>query len=139
MRFVQQAITRENYKKVLKPLLTAGPGPAFLVNLSVDVDCLDLMRLARETNALYIDTVIEPWPGFYYNPKLGSAARSNYVMRESLLDAQAQDGRRPDGRVLLWCQPRHGVVVREAGAAQHRLLTSRLPTTCQSRATAGPS
>ena len=29
VRFVQQSITRENYKKELKPLLTAGPGPAF--------------------------------------------------------------------------------------------------------------
>ncbi|MFT3672126.1 homospermidine synthase [Aestuariivirga sp.] len=95
VRFVQQAITRENYKKELKPLLTAGPSPAFLVNLSVDVDCLDLMRLAREVGALYIDTVIEPWPGFYYNPKLGSAARSNYVMREGLLALKRKFGEGP--------------------------------------------
>ena len=60
---------RKNYRHVLKPLLTAGPGQAFIVNLSVDVDSLDIMRLARETNSLYIDTVIEPWAGFYYNTK----------------------------------------------------------------------
>lgn len=95
IRFVQQGITRENYKKELMPLLTAGPSPAFLVNLSVDVDCLDLMRLARDAGALYIDTVIEPWPGFYYNPKLGSAARSNYVMRESLLALKRKMGEGP--------------------------------------------
>ena len=38
------------------------PGPAFIVNLSVDVDSLDIMRLARETGALYLDTCILPWP-----------------------------------------------------------------------------
>ncbi len=83
--FVQSAITRGNYKKLLKPLLTAGPGPAFVVNLTVDVDAMDIIRLARATGALCLDTVIEPWPGFYYNNKLTNADRTNYAMREKLL------------------------------------------------------
>ena len=54
VRFVKEAITRQNYKTVLKPMLTAGPGPAFLVNLSVDVDSLAIMRLAaRGRRALH--------------------------------------------------------------------------------------
>lgn len=85
IKFVQKAITRANYKSLLKPLLTAGPGPAFIVNLTVDVDSLDIMRLARETGALYIDTVIEPWPGFYYSAKINSAGRTNYRLREDML------------------------------------------------------
>ena len=40
--FVKQRLTRKNYKTVLKPLLTAGPGPAFIVNLAV----VTLMLLA---------------------------------------------------------------------------------------------
>ncbi len=93
--FVREALTQKNYKKVLKPLLTAGPGPAFIVNLSVDVDSVDIMRLARETGALCVDTVIEPWAGFYYNPKLGSAARSNYMLRENMLAAKRELGAGP--------------------------------------------
>ncbi len=93
--FMKSAITRKNYRQVLKPLLTAGPGPAFIVNLSVDVDSLDIMRLARETHALYIDTVIEPWPGFYYNTKMSQGDRTNYAMREKMLDLKRALGAGP--------------------------------------------
>ena len=71
--FIKEAVTKRNYKSLLTPLLTAGPGQAFIVNLSVDVDRRRHQRLASETGALYIDTVIEPWPGFYYNSKLDNA------------------------------------------------------------------
>jgi homospermidine synthase len=85
LNYVQQAVTRQNHKSLLTPLLTAGPGPAFIVNLSVDVSSLDIQKLAQVHGALYIDTVIEPWPGFYYNSKLDNAARTNYAMREQML------------------------------------------------------
>ena len=62
--FICEKITPKNFRRVLKPLLMAGPGPAFIVNLSVDVDSVAIMRLARETGSLYIDTVIEPWAGY---------------------------------------------------------------------------
>ena len=91
--FITKAITRGNYKSLLKPLLTAGPGPAFIVNLTVDVDSLDIMRLARETGALYIDTVVEPWPGFYYSSKMGSAERTNYMLRENMLALKRKLGK----------------------------------------------
>ena len=45
--------------------MTPGGAQGFCVNLSVDTSSLDLMRRCRELGALYIDTVIEPWPGFY--------------------------------------------------------------------------
>jgi homospermidine synthase len=95
VKFVQAAITKQNYKALLKPYLTAGPGPAFIVNLTVDVDALDIMRLARETGALCIDTVIEPWPGFYYNNKMSNADRTNYAMRELMLTLKRQLGKGP--------------------------------------------
>jgi homospermidine synthase len=95
VRFVQQGLTKDNYKQVLKPLLTAGPGQGFIVNLSVDVDSLAVMQFARDLNALYLDTVIEPWPGFYYNTKLDNSARSNYAMRERLLGLKRKLGAGP--------------------------------------------
>src|SRR3954465_8693727 len=36
IRFVQTALTSENYREVLTPLLIAGGGQGFCVNLSVD-------------------------------------------------------------------------------------------------------
>ena len=43
------------------------------------------MALARELEALYIDTVVEPWPGFYDDPAAPLAQRTNYALRQSLL------------------------------------------------------
>ena len=76
IRFVHQAVTKDNYRHLLTPLLTAGGGQGFCVNVSVDAASLDIMELCREIGALYIDTVVEPWKGFYFDPKLGPEARS---------------------------------------------------------------
>ena len=83
--FVKKGLTKQNFKSLLKPYLTKGPGPALIVNLSVDVGSVDIIKLANETGALYIDTVNEPWPGFYYNDKVDNADRTNYKVREQLL------------------------------------------------------
>jgi homospermidine synthase len=85
LTFLKLAITRENYVKTLKPLLTQGPGQGLIVNLSVDVSSVDMMKLSMDLGSLYIDTVVEPWPGFYYNPKLDPSRRSNYALREEVL------------------------------------------------------
>jgi homospermidine synthase len=62
-------VTKDNYKELLKPLLTEGGGQGFCVNLSVDTGSLDLMKLCRKLDVLYIDTVVEPWLGFYFDKK----------------------------------------------------------------------
>ena len=84
--FIQEHVTRKNYKKLLKPLLTAGGGRGFCVNLSVDTGSVDLMRLCRKLGALYVDTVVEPWLGFYFDAKADNASRTNYALRETLLE-----------------------------------------------------
>jgi homospermidine synthase len=88
IRFVHEAVTRENFVDLLKPLLTKGGGQAFLVNLSVDVSSVAIMRLCHEVGALYVDTVAEPWPGFYTDPRLSQSERSNYALRQAVLDAR---------------------------------------------------
>src|ERR1700731_4529973 len=80
--FVKTALTRENYRQVLEPLLGAGD---FLLNLSVDVSSVALIQLARERGALYLDTCIEPWAGGYTDPKATVDSRSNYIMRMEAL------------------------------------------------------
>ncbi|WP_315925379.1 homospermidine synthase [Mesorhizobium sp. SP-1A] len=92
--FVKEAITKENYRKVLEPLLTRGGGQGFCVNLSVDTGSVDLMRFCRELGALYVDTVVEPWLGFYFDADADNASRTNYALRESLL---AEKRRKPGG------------------------------------------
>jgi len=82
LRFVQEPVTRDNLDRLLRPLL--GPGD-FLLNLSVDVSSVALIRLAQEVGALYLDTCTEPWAGGYTDPALSPSLRSNYALRESAL------------------------------------------------------
>lgn len=88
IRFIKQAVTRDNYGELLKPLLTGGGGQGFCVNLSVDTGSLDIMQLCSEIGALYIDTVNEPWAGFYFDHSKGPEARSNYALREATIGAK---------------------------------------------------
>src|ERR1700678_4011238 len=100
IRFIHQAVTRDNYRKLLGPLLTEGGGQGFCVNLSVDTSSVDIMEFCREIGAFYIDTVAEPWPGFYFDSKLGPEARSNYALREAVLAARRKT---PGGTTAVSC------------------------------------
>ncbi|MFG1346254.1 homospermidine synthase [Xanthobacter autotrophicus DSM 431] len=91
IRFIQSEVTAENYRDLLTPLLTTGGGQGFCVNLSVDVSSIAIMELTRELGALYVDTVIEPWKGFYFDETMDNAARTNYALRESLLAARRRN------------------------------------------------
>lgn len=84
-RKITEAVTAANYRDLLTPLLTQGPGRAFCVNLSVDTSSVAIMALCRELGALYIDTVVEPWPGFYEDASLPLGERTNYALRRGLL------------------------------------------------------
>jgi len=100
VRFVHLGLTRDNYRDALKKYLTAGEGQGFCVNLSVDTSSLDLMRYCRELGALYIDTVVEPWPGFYYDKSLGNEARTNYALRETVMEERRKN---PGGPTAVSC------------------------------------
>jgi len=101
IRFVHEAVTRENYRALLPPLLTKGDGRrGFCVNLSVDASSIDIMKLCRELGVLYIDTVVEPWAGFYFDPRINPAARSNYALRETVREEKA---RNPGGPTAVSC------------------------------------
>jgi homospermidine synthase len=93
--FVHEAVTRDNFVDLLKPLLTKGGGQGFLVNLSVDVSSVAIMRLCHEVGALYVDTVAEPWLGFYTDARLTASERSNYALRQAVLDARTALGNGP--------------------------------------------
>jgi homospermidine synthase len=83
VKFIETALTRDNYRTMLDPLI--GPGD-FLLNVSVEVASVALIELCQQKGALYLDTCIEPWPGGYTDPSLSPSARSNYALREGALD-----------------------------------------------------
>ena len=79
IRFIKQPLTRENFRQVLEPLVGRGD---FVLNVSVDVSSIALIKLCWERGALYLDTCIEPWPGGYTDPSLSPSRRTNYALRE---------------------------------------------------------
>lgn len=74
-------MTQDNYEELLTPLLTQGEGQGFMVNLSVDTSSVALIKLCQKLRVLYIDTVIEPWKGFYFNNQKAAEDRTNYRLR----------------------------------------------------------
>jgi homospermidine synthase len=88
--FRETPLTRDNHRAILEPLL--GPGD-FLLNLSVEVESLALVRLAAERGAFYLDSGLEPWPGGYTDTSVGPAQRTNYAFREQALRLKAELGR----------------------------------------------
>jgi homospermidine synthase len=80
--FEIRPLTRDNLREILAPLVGSGD---FLLNLSVDVSSVALIRFAQDVGALYLDTCIEPWVGGYTDPSLTPSQRSNYALRESAL------------------------------------------------------
>jgi homospermidine synthase len=76
------AITRDNYIDVLTARLAPGD---FLLNLSVDISSVALIKLCRPLGVLYLDTCVEPWAGGYTDLSLTPSQRSNYALRETAL------------------------------------------------------
>ena len=77
---------------LLNPLLGRGD---FLLNVSVDVSSIALIKLCWEKGAMYLDTCIEPWPGGYTDPTVPLARRTNYALREEALGLRAGNARAP--------------------------------------------
>jgi homospermidine synthase len=98
VKYVIEPVKPDNYRAVLEPLV--GPGD-FLLNLSVDVSSIALVKLARERGALYLDTCVEPWAGGYVDTKVDPAARSNYTMRHEALALRQSAGAGPQPTAVL--------------------------------------
>jgi len=73
IRFMKQPLTRENFRQVLEPLVGRGD---FVMNVSVDVSSVALIKWCWVHGALYLDTSIEPWRGGYTGPPLSPSHRS---------------------------------------------------------------
>ena len=92
VKFIKERLTRETFRRVLNPLLGRGD---FLINVSVEVSSVALIKLCWEKGAMYIDTCIEPWPGGYTDPTVPVARRTNYALREEALALRQGNERAP--------------------------------------------
>lgn len=92
IKFIKERLTRENLRRTLDPLVGRGD---FILNLSVDVSSVALVRLAWEKGAMYLDTCIEPWPGGYTDAATPAAKRTNYALREEALGLRKGAERQP--------------------------------------------
>ena len=79
-------LTDAAMRNQLDPLVGRGD---FLVNLSVDVSSIALIKYCWEKGAMYLDTCIEPWAGGYTDPGMPAARRTNYALREEALALHA--------------------------------------------------
>lgn len=84
-----ETVTQENYVNLIGDRLQAGD---FLLNLSVNISSLDLIGLCQEKGALYLDTCTEPWEGVYVDKSLSPALRTNYALREAVLNIKKHKG-----------------------------------------------
>ena len=121
-----QRVTKENYASVLQQHLTNGD---FLVNVSVDVSSLDLISWCQTHEVLYIDTVIEPWEGNYTDPSKPMQERTNYFLRQELLQYKASSA-----------SPTTAVVAHGAnpGLVNHLVKEALLLIAARAGATAAP-
>jgi homospermidine synthase len=92
VRFVKEPLTRENFRRVLEPLVGRGD---FVLNVSVDVSSIALVKYCWERGAMYLDTCIEPWSGGYTDPGVPAARRTNYALREEALALRPGNARAP--------------------------------------------
>ncbi|MEZ5498385.1 MAG: saccharopine dehydrogenase C-terminal domain-containing protein [Steroidobacteraceae bacterium] len=102
VKFEKHSLTPENYRRILTPMLGRGD---FLVNVSVDVSSLALIRLCWERGAMYLDTCIEPWAGGYTDPATPIAKRTNYALREEALALKAGNERAPTAVITHGANP----------------------------------
>ena len=102
IKFVKEALTRENFRRVLNPLLGRGD---FLLNVSVDVSSIALIKYCWEKGAMYLDSCIEPWPGGYTDPTVPAAKRTNYALREEALALRPGNAKAPTAVITHGANP----------------------------------
>lgn len=97
--FIREALTPANYVEILTHLFR-DHGSGLCINVSVDTSSVDIMRCVRDLGAMYIDTVTEPWSGFYLDTTVDAAHRTNEVLRSQVL---AEQRRAPGGPTAVSC------------------------------------
>ncbi len=102
VKFIKEALTRENFRRILEPLVGRGD---FVLNVSVEVSSIALVKYCWERGAMYLDTCIEPWAGGYTDPGVPAAKRTNYALREQALALRPGNARAPTALITHGANP----------------------------------
>ena len=92
VKVIKQPLESDNYRRILDPVIGRGD---FVLNVSVDVSSVALVKYCWEKGAMYLDTCIEPWAGGYTDPGTPAARRTNYALREEMLGLRKDRARAP--------------------------------------------
>ena len=120
VRKLTTAVTADNYRALLTPLLRSDQGQPFCVNLSVDTSSVAILSLCRQLDALVRRHRDRTLAGLLRRPR--RPTRSAHQLRTTP-DPPGRAGRAPrraDRGVGVRGQPRDGVLVRQAGATRRR-------------------
>ena len=102
VKFVVLPITRDNFRRELDQYIGRGD---FVLNVSVDVSSIALIKFCWSKGAMYLDTCIEPWPGGYTDATIPHAKRTNYALREEALGLRANNARAPTAVITHGANP----------------------------------
>src|SRR5688500_10647653 len=92
VKFVVLPLMRDNFRRELDQYIGRGD---FVLNVSVDVSSIALIKFCWSKGAMYLDTCIEPWPGGYTDATIPHAKRTNYALREEALALRKENPRAP--------------------------------------------
>lgn len=98
VKFIVEPLTKDNYESLI--LSHVGHGD-FLFNASVGVSSHDTIALCQKNSILYLDTVIEPWAGYYTDSSLKMSQRTNYALRENALTLREPQADGPRSTAVL--------------------------------------
>jgi homospermidine synthase len=102
VKFVVLPVTRDNFRRELDQYIGRGD---FVLNVSVDVSSIALIKFCWSKGAMYLDTCIEPWPGGYTDATIPHAKRTNYALREEALALRANNARAPTAVITHGANP----------------------------------
>jgi hypothetical protein len=115
IKFVVNPLTRDNYRQVLEPLIGKGD---FLLNLSVDVSSIALIKFAHERRRAVSRYVHRAVAGrLHRSVDFAGAAYQLRAARGSAGSAQVAP-EWSDGSDHARCEPRHGFALRQTGVAE---------------------
>ncbi len=96
---IHAALTRENYREILAPLFRGSAAGSASISRWIPARWRSC-GFAGNSGVLYIDTVVEPWPGFYFDLDADPSERTNYALREAM---RAEKRAQPGGTTAVSC------------------------------------
>lgn len=117
-------VTQHNYCSLLSEFLVDG---SYLLNLAVEVSTIDLISLAQEKNAFYVDAGVEPWA---YTDDEHTTMTSNYALREQVLAFAAQPEQQQRRTAIIAQGANPGFVSVLVKCALEKMAHTYLPELC---------